>query len=185
MVCLFYGKKQIAHYVNYTYNPIGSLNCMPHVQIKHYLCDVCNKIIVNVLWYSYFVARNKLLIISTNPTGNNLTANVFWQMLCTLSNRINVLWYVQSIAWNKLLIMSIIPTMPQSVYIEWHVFWPIILHLKFVTKFSWMYWGGVLFIMTLLDGKISINGITSFIQQIADYVPTWLLHFWLDALIFK
>ena len=27
-------------------------------------------------------------------------------------------------------------------------------------------------LLTLLDGKISINGIASFIQQIAHYVPT-------------
>ena len=51
-------------------------------------------------------ARENLLIISTNPMGNNLTANVSRQMLCTLSNKIfiNVLSYAYSIARNKLLI---------------------------------------------------------------------------------
>ena len=106
MVCLFYSKKQIAHY---DYSPKGSYT--DHYVSSSTKCfshDVCKKFIVNVLWYSCSIVGNKLLIIFTNPTGNNLTANIFWQMLCTSSNKIliNVLWYVYSIARNKLLIMT-------------------------------------------------------------------------------
>ena len=53
---------------------------MPRVQTKYFSCEVCNKIVINVLWYSDSIARNKLLITSTNPTGNNLTA---WKCVLT------------------------------------------------------------------------------------------------------
>ena len=75
IVYLFYSKKQIAHY---NYSPKGSYTDQyVSSSTKCFSRDVCNKIVVNVLWHSCSIARNKLPIIFTNPTGNNLTANIF------------------------------------------------------------------------------------------------------------
>ena len=145
MVCLFYSKKQIAHH---DYNPKGSYT--DHYVSSSTKCfsrDVCKKIVVNVLWYSCSIARNKLLIIFTNPTGNNLTANIFWQMLCTSSNKIliNVLWYVYSIARNKLLITGVC-TNNYDYKSHGQLYWLLcvltdVVYWKDVTKSSLKYYG--------------------------------------------
>ena len=153
MVCLFYSKKQIAPYDynrkgSYTDHYVSSLT-------KCFSRDVCNRIVVNVLRHSCSIARNKLPIIFTNPTGNNLTANIFWQMLCTSSNKILINVHVYSIARNKLLITNnynyklLITGLCTNNYnykSHGQLYWVLrvltdVVHLKNVTKSSLKYYG--------------------------------------------
>ena len=112
-------------------------------------------VFINVLWYAYSVTRNKLLIIYTNPTGNNLTGNVFQQMLCTLSNKIFLLIYYGMFIPQHETNCSLCQFYLQPTGFLMN---PTCFHLKFVTKSSLMYYGMLFFHQcTLFDGKISTN----------------------------
>jgi len=73
MVLLISQSEQIAHYVP---------NWLLHIMFW----SSSNKIFINVLWYVYYISRNKLFIMSiipTNLTGSYIDYHVSRQMLCT------------------------------------------------------------------------------------------------------